>query len=64
MRRTTTVPVLTDEDLERAVKKDHEIEVVCFLQEHKWKLSEQDKDHLSNLLARRASASSAKDKRR
>ena len=48
-KRVTAETVLAGTKLDRALENDGDVEVVCFLREHRWKLNEQDKAHLRKL---------------
>ena len=50
-RKVTVVTVLGGENLDRALEADGDVEVVCFLYEHRWKLKRADKENLRNHLA-------------
>lgn len=49
----TTITVLGGSDLDRVLQNGSDVEVICFSQEHKWKLNDQDKANLRNELDRR-----------
>ena len=51
-KRVTVVSVLGGTKLDRALESDGDVEVVCFLREHRCKLNDQDKTHLRNLRSR------------
>jgi hypothetical protein len=51
-KRVTVVTVLGGAALDRALENDEDVEAVCFLQEHRWNLSEQDKAHLRSIRSR------------
>lgn len=46
--KVTTITVLRDVDLDRALENDEDVEVVCFPRDHKRKLNEQEKANLRN----------------
>ena len=50
-RKVTVVTVLGGENLDRALETDGDVEVVCFLYEHRWKLNRTDKKNLRKHLA-------------
>jgi hypothetical protein len=45
----TTVTTLDGSNLDRALANDGDVEVACFLGDHKWKLNAQDKANLRKL---------------
>ena len=45
----TTITILADGDLDRALKDDRDIAVACFVREHRWKLNHQEKLNLQKL---------------
>jgi hypothetical protein len=51
-KRVTAVTLLGGAALDRALENDGDVEVVCFLQEHRWKLSDEDKAHLRSVRSR------------
>ena len=50
-RKVTVATVLGGENLDRALETDGDVEVVCFLYEHRWKLRRADKENLRKHLA-------------
>ena len=51
-RRVTVTTVLRGAKLDHALESGGDVEVVCFLQEHRWKLDEQDKAYLRSVRGR------------
>ena len=56
-KRVTVTTVLGGAKLDSALRNDEDVEVVCFLQDHRWNLSEQDR---ANLLKHRNAARAAR----